>query len=145
MDLETQKPRTTLRSVSGRQEDAVKCPACLAPPGDGCDGPRSHPLRIAAYQAFLQETIELHTPQLSRWILKPGMHEMVIRGCSCGFVIEGPEHVTAFAEHVHWPIGAVHALINITGLLYDVLDYYPDVVNRPQVLKALAVYLGVRP
>ena len=78
-------------------------------------------------------------------ILKPGLNAVVIRGCSCGLVIEGVEGVGEFAEHVRWPVGAVHALINLAGLLYDVLDYYPDEVSRPQVIKALGAYLAVRP
>ena len=35
---------------TGRAEDVVACPACGKAPGDSCDGPASHPSRLALYR-----------------------------------------------------------------------------------------------
>jgi hypothetical protein len=35
---------------TGRAEDSVACPACGKVPGDSCDGPASHPSRLALYR-----------------------------------------------------------------------------------------------
>ena len=140
IDLETQKPRTTLRPMTGRNEEAVKCPACLAPPGDGCDGPRSHPSRIDAYRAHLHESTELHTPRLARLLVTPSDHEVFVRGCSCGADVTSAE---LFAEHVGWPADAVKTMLRLTGLVYDVFDYH-EAVTRTHIDKALETYLTVR-
>lgn len=44
-----QKSALLLKEETGRAEDAVPCPACRKRSGDSCDGPSSHPSRIALH------------------------------------------------------------------------------------------------
>lgn len=56
-------------TATGRPEDEVACPACGNGPGDSCDGPASHPSRVASAARRPARVMAVPQPLPGDWII----------------------------------------------------------------------------
>lgn len=114
------------------------CPTCRSPVAE-----LRHRLEGDTWcqDAWHDRASKMHAPHSIVRTLHDGPgNETTVHGCSCGADVEGAE---AFAKHVGWPAAAVRALLDLTGIAYDLLDY-PAEMSREDVTRAVARCLEVR-
>jgi hypothetical protein len=74
---------------------------------------------------------EHHTPLIARELYDGPGNTTRVHGCSCGAEVMSTK---AFAEHVSWPTSAVHAMLGLVGIAYDLIEY-PAEMRREDVVR----------
>jgi hypothetical protein len=83
---------------------------------------------------------ERHAPRIARTLADGPGNDTLIRGCSCGAEILSDE---AFAEHVGWPVAAVHAMLGLAGIADDLILHHEQ-MTRTDVWTQIARCMEVR-